>query len=488
MENLSFHFAFLFSSAAAEFPWLSVHIPMGDGVLSLNAGTPYRSEQNGENKLVLYGYAQDVMEQDDWCRKTMRLAQKAEDVFERTEQLGGKYILFLEWQGKVWCMGDATGSAPVFWHEDGRSASYIPLLEPLEEDPEKKEIRLSGSFYQPMPYDITQYKHIKQLLPNHALDIKERRAERIIFHEQESVLSANEAAARTAPMILKILGMYHDVFVLNCPVTSGKDSRIVLAAMNKLLGKRNFPCFTMKLDSLSSFDPQDVCIPEQMGRNGWICHSTIAEEQMPEKVMEEVDKVLGWGNYSTETAMIAWTICTHLKGNAILNGDIMGQIGKCSLHRGVPEILANPGYFRCKLHNFSTKAKKYMHMWMMDVRHSQEWMNIFDLFSVENRLGRWAAQENQMYDLLGVPYFNLFNCRKIIGIFSAVPRKVRADGKMHEALLKELDESLLHSPYGNDKLYERVAKSHWMFYWLATWSKYVLGWGKFKLTKGFTKS
>ena len=49
--------------------------------------------------------------------------------------------------------------------------------------------------------------------------------------------------------------------------------------------------------------------------------------------------------------MIANTIKCNFGDGAVLNGDIMGQVGKCSLHRDIPEIFATPSYFRCKLHN-----------------------------------------------------------------------------------------------------------------------------------------
>ena len=486
MEGLGFRFAFLFSPCAADFFWLPVQIALGNGVLSLSADTPCRVEENGESKLVLYGYAVDVLAPDhDWCTETMRLAGSAEEVMERSSRLGGKYILFLAWHGNVWCMGDATGSAPVFWHEDGRCASYIPLLGPLEEDAETKAIRDSGDCAQAMPFDITQYRQVRQLLPNHALNATERHICRITAPCGEEVLSAEQAARRTAPMILNLLRMYSGQFPLACPITSGRDSRIVLAAMNRLLGSCRFPCYTISHNGQSSFDRQDVLIPEQMGRDGLIDHAAVPDEQIPKDILKAVENILGRGNYSENTAMIAWTIHSHLNHRGILTGDIMGQVGKCSLHRGIPETLATPGYFRCKLHNYSGKAKKYLRMWIKDAQNTPEQMNLFDLFSVENRLGRWAAQENQMYDLLGVPYFNLFNCREIIDAFSAVPRHVRADGKLHEALLKELDASLMRLPYGKDRPYERLARSNWLFFWLATWIKHLLGWFRFRLTGGF---
>lgn len=486
---LGYRFAFLFAPRASELPWLPVHIALGDGVLSLSAATPFHLEEDGRKRLILYGYAVDAREAArDWCAQTLRRSQSAEEVFAQADRLGGKYLLFLAWQGKVWCMGDATGSAPLFWHEDGRCASYIPLLAPLEQEPETTAIRRSSDASQAMPYDVTAYKRVRQLLPNHALMLTERRVERIAPHRAAEALSAEEAARRTAPMILNLLRLYSGQFPLACPITAGRDSRVVLAAMNRLLGRGRFPCYTILHGSRGASVPQDVHIPEGMGREGLIDHSTILDVPLPPDVSEAVARILGRGNYSERTAMIAWTILSRLDGRAILNGDIMGQVGKCSLHRGIPEALATPGYFRCKLHNYSHGAKKYLRRWIEDARGTPEELNLFDLFSVENRLGRWAAQENQMYDLLGVAYFNIFNCREIIRVFSAVPRSVRAEGKLHEALLRELDASLLSIPYGKDTLYARIARSSWPFYWQAGWMKYRLEWLRFRLTKGSGRS
>ena len=170
-------------------------------------------------------------------------------------------------------------------------------------------------------------------------------------------------------------------------------------------------------------------------------------------------------------------------GNLLENNtsnDYANDVGKCSLHRDIPSFLATPGYFRCKLHNYSKRAKLVLADWLRDIKASGERVNTFDLFSVENRMGRWAAQENLIYNLAGQLYLNIFNSRKIIYTWTAVSRRERKKSLLHVGYIKKVNPSLLSVAFERDEsALVRISKSNGLFYYLSSYLKFFLQKRKF---------
>ena len=100
---------------------------------------------------------------------------------------------------------------------------------------------------------------------------------------------------------------------------------------------------------------------------------------------------------------------------------------------------------------------------------------MFDLFSIENRLGRWAAQENQIYNAMGQLYFNIFNSRSIIYIWTAVRRSERKKALLHLALIKEFCHRLLEVPFEKDEsIFIKFSKSNGLFYYVSSFLKHYM--------------
>jgi hypothetical protein len=67
---------------------------------------------------------------------------------------------------------------------------------------------------------------------------------------------------------------------------------------------------------------------------------------------------------------------------------------------------------------------------------------------MESRMGRWAAQENLIYGLIGQKYLNIFNSRSIIYPWTRVPRKDRKRSKIHQELIALTYPELMQIPVG----------------------------------------
>ena len=443
-----------------------------------NTGFSAAAEETTE--CVIFGLAADVVsgESDDIAEQIVKKCKSIEDVVEYEANLGGKYILLYRQGEQYYMQGDATCSIPIFYNTEGTfvcssNAQYIVNIKRYCVDGEYAKIRRSGDISQAMPYDITPYRQIKQLIPNHYLDINKQASVRFINSVQkQKEISVEQATERVLPMVEKLLALYLRHYKIYCPITSGRDSRVVLSFL--LSSKAAFRCYTFKHPEHSD-NAQDITVPIELCEKMGIKHQLVEDVAVPEVLKNEMDALLGEGNYSLRTLQIAQTVKTHFGDGAIINGDIIGQVGKCSLHRDIPAVFATPSYFRCKLHNYSREAKTQLKLWLDEIKTSGEKTNTFDLFSIENRMGRWAAQENLVYNMLGQAYLNIFNSRKIIYTWSAVDRKERKMARLHTDLIDRTYKALTEIPFEKDEsIIFRLSKSTAMTYLLSSYAKFYI--------------
>ena len=280
-------------------------------------------------------------------------------------------------------------------------------------------------------------------------------------------MNADEAADQTISIVRVIVEQYLKAFSVSCPVTGGYDSRMVLGLLQMIAP--NLPCYTIRHHGVSENNP-DLSVPRRIFADYREHYRVFEDVELPQDVTDWLDAVLGKGNYSQRTALIAHTIRTNLADHAIVNGDIAGQVGKVSLHRNIPNWLMGIRYYRCKLHNYSHSCLRVLNEWFRDA-NGQSNTEVCDLFSIENRLGRWAAQENQIYDLLGVPYLNIFNCRRLIAAWTSVPRSQRKMTAIHQAVLLKVAPELLSFGFPAS-LSARMAKKTDLIYWISSFVKF----------------
>ncbi len=449
--------------------------------LYTDAKTPLQHYEHSGRELIIFGYAVNVISgQSEGLAQTILAAtENFSEVVEYEKNLGGKYVIFYAENGRCYCMGDATCSVPVFYSVGMQDfvccGNPKMIIDNFDLTPDKylQEIRDSGPLNQAMPYDVTPYKEIKQLIPNHYLDFESEKAVRFInCATAQKEISPEKAAEITAPMIENITKMYLSDFDIYCPLTSGRDSRVVYAFLKKLEGKVN--SYTIWKDSFKK-DGQDWDVPVALAKLADGKHEQIQKESVTPEMKRAMDEILGENGYPEDAFVLSVTVNKHYGKYATLEGDIIGQVGKCSLHRDIPLFLATPAYFRCKLHNYSDGAKKLLKEWMKDIKSVGEKVNVFDLFSVENRLGVWASHTHMIRNTMGQAYFNIFNSRSIIYVWTAVDRAKRMKSEIHVELIKKTAPELLEIPFEKDKSgLVNLAKSNALVFYGASFAKYYV--------------
>lgn len=486
-------FSYLITEEKVFVPELPINREFGKYTIAIDGNTPFLYASNGIVECAVYGLAVNVIsgESDHIAEEIVEKCTTVQDVIAYEKHLGGKYILLYKNNEHYYLQGDATCSIPIFYNTEDTfvcacNYNYIVNLCNYSVDSEFSLIRKSGDISQAMPYDITPYKQIKQLLPNHYLDIDRQSAVRFVnSKDNPKAISVEEATTIVLPMVDNLLHFYQRKYKIYCPITSGRDSRVVLAFLMK--SKAPFRCYTIKHPEHNE-STQDLIIPVELCKKVNIKHQLIEDAKVPKALKNEIDRLLGTDGYSLRTLRIAYTINKHFGDGAILNGDIIGQVGKCSLHRDIPLLFATPSYFRCKLHNYSKGAKVQLQLWIKEIKRSGEKINLFDLFSIENRMGRWAGQENLLYNTLGQIYLNIFNCRSIIYTWTAVERKERKNSLLHIGFIKNTCDVLLDVPFEKDenKLIQ-IAKLTGVTYLLSSYLKYYIEKIRFKKGQQYEK-
>lgn len=480
-------FSFYFSEERITAEELPREYRFGKYTLQTDSRTPFVSACGEDRECAVFGLAVHVVSgrweglPEDMLHSTASL----EDLIAYEAKLGGKYLILYREGEQYFLLGDATTSIPIFYNTSrpfacSSNSQYLVKQYGYSPDPELQKIRDSGEISQAMPYDVTRYREIKQLLPNHYLFVNAQSARRFVNADKpQRVLPAEEAARITAPMIDAIGRFYQSRFSVYCPITSGRDSRVVLAFLAQ---REAVPCYTIRHPEHHG-EEQDLVIPKQLCEKCQVPYTQIQDVMVSEELKGSMDRLLGESQYSQRTLRIARTIQTYYGSGAVVNGDIIGQVGKCSLHRDIPLRFATPGYFRCKLHNYSSGAKTELGNWLEEIKASGECVNAFDLFSIENRMARWAGQENLIYNSIGQLYINMFNSRSILYTWTAVDRKERKGSAIHISLIRQKKPELLAVPFESDEnIVIRLSKANGLAYLLSSYAKYYLS--KMRYRKG----
>ena len=473
-------FSFYISKAKAHISEMPREQKLNDYIIYTDSYTPLDICEREDRICAVFGYAADLK-----ARKTERIAEQIltnssslQDVIDAEYHLGGKYFLLYKDASGCFICGDATCSVPIYYttfqHEFICTSNLMLIVreQNLSPDATLQHIRNSGNISQAMPFDLTEYKEIKQLIPNHYLALNDQSTHRFVNSaNKQRKLTVQEATEKAKPLIEFLTRYYIDKFDVYCPITSGRDSRVVLSFLSRLTSKP-INSYTIKHVEHSGSE-QDLVIPPQLARVCGMNHRQIEDVPADIETQQLFDEYLGRNRYSKRTLNIANTIHSYFAEGAVINGDIIGQVGKCSLHRDIPHILATPEYFRWKLHNYSREARYALNSWIKEIRAAGECVNLFDLFSIENRMGRWAAQENTIYSAKGQLYLNIFNSRSIIYLWTSVRRSERKKSLLHIALIKETCPVLLSVPFEKDtSTIIKLSKANGLFYYITSFLKY----------------
>ena len=420
-------------------------------------------------------------------KPTNTLEENAEELFksdnlqkllEYSRFYAGRFLVFYGKNNKLdYIITDPVVSIPVNYTFDSNNiliSSHAKIIANelnIAESEESIKINNGAEQQQPLPYDITMYDEIKTLIPNHYLDVKTKKAQRFFPIERLESMSLDEAAGKTISCSKKILEGYKKTRKISLPITSGIDSRAVLALMRDYI--EDIELYTYELKGFTN-ETGDIAIPKKISKYIGTNYHILPVLEVPSDLRNDIHTELA-GLENDDILNHGYTYSQSILNDRYsVPGDII-SIAKSPFGKDLPESFATLSYLLTKTHNYSAENKYHVNRWMEDTVSFAEKYNVsnFDLFNFEYRLGRWLPKSIQNYDYF-IDQVYIFNCRYLIELWLSVPREERTKRSLHiEIIKKEWPELLEFEINPDDKIIDKLTSNSFVFY-IGSHVKYVI--------------
>lgn len=363
-------------------------------------------------------------------------------VYTFIDSLAGHFVCFLELEGRVVIIPDATASLPVFYTADAplsAVSSVETLLKPpaVMDEAANDVVDILNSLPpgQVLPYDLCATAGVYCLLPNHYLCLTSGRAHRRDLNIDEvPKISLGCVTQKSLAMIARIVGYYSTMYDIKCPLTGGLDSRVVALALKKYSHVNE--SYTFQHPHLKTNSP-DIVLPPKIAAQLGFTHAKIYNSSaFASKIGSIWEQTIAYP-ISMQTVSNAENIrASYPAGTAITPGDIIGQIGKSSVGGCISNALFSPRMLRCKTHYYSSKGLVYERLYLDGLSKSEG--SVSDFYAWEIRCGKWATRTSMFYRRAGIVSINIFNCTNLIRLWCRVPRQHRVSGALHHAMISAL--------------------------------------------------
>lgn len=372
------------------------------------------------------------------------------------DNLCGVYVIFRkEAGGPLRIFGDATHMMSVYFGISGASRGVVASCETLiienhEQISETaKEILAYGASGQKeLVNDLTMYDNVRCLLPNHYLDVDSltsiRYFPREILKPVAKECEIDAIVETSLEMIINVVQQFSSQFRFASPLTQGADSRVNCALLHTQL-LDNITVYYLLLNHEMTKCPRNVGFIEGIAKRMGLNEFRILPEEKGISANDlnllesKCGKIRTWGDK-------IWTYHPSLVGRAIVNGQIIGQIGKASMGEGRPEFLAR--YFLWIRQGLvSNIAHKQFLKWYDEAKANARGYSLYDLWGWEQRCGRWNANLISMNSIMGILDVNFYNCRRVLCEWCRVPRKQREQKVIHIKMLRKLTPELAGMPF-----------------------------------------
>lgn len=333
-----------------------------------------------------------------------------------TAELSGRWILFVSIRGQARLYPDAGGTKSVFYTvSDLQSERWIgsqPRL--ISEavtptiDTETLETFCSGNVKNSWPGDITPYKNIRQLLPNHYVDLGSGEVRRFWPYGPLPHYDTDTAAQKIGETLSAILTSVVARRHVAMPLTGGYDSRVLLACSGER--KKHIEFFAVTDPGTPS---HDTSIPKRLmsslGLKGHIFHAKRFDKAFWDIYRQNVAEMF-WDKGSTKF----FTFARYGDGWFVATGNIAELIRRCSYYRdGIHPSAISPAALAEKAgYEGNPVAIQAFERWLCDVPQDLD-MKVLDLFYWEHRVGNWISMGLTGLDTV-CEVIPVYNCRTIL--------------------------------------------------------------------------
>jgi hypothetical protein len=382
-------------------------------------------------QLTLLGYALSPLAPEDDDNAILRRLTEApslETLLQNTNILGGRWLLIVKTKTDLLILGDATNLRSLYYtcptdqvpcycaSSPFLLAQQLGLpLDPLALD-YIRHSDWSKRHERWWPGLRTPYSKVFQLLPNHLLNVTQGQTTRFWPCAPLPSLTASEAAPKIAQLLKGTMTSAARRFDMTFLITSGWDSRLILAACRDIVQHMTFLSIRTHAGEAEDVETPAIVLPK-LGLN----HAAVVSSRKPTPAFWNAyrkDSLLKERNYASN----AEAIWPHFKGKRVAVTGHDAGIFQNSYH-----CPPNPTAAQlCQAinkpeHPFLTAV---FEQWLHELGDIHN-MKFSDIFCWEQKNAKWLSTWMSEYDMVWQDCLVPLNCREILATFLAVPSKER---------------------------------------------------------------
>lgn len=386
-----------------------------------------------EKQLICLGPIVDTENPDQDNEMVLKRLVNAACTFEELEKLlspcGGRWLIFSRLRGEQRIYPDAGGTRSVFYtaHDNPQGGLWVASQPGLMSDllginPMEEVVRefTNANHDNSWPGEVTPYPGVRQLLPNHYLDMSVHRSRRFWPTSQPDPLEVNKAAAGIHQILNGLIRGVVRRGQTAIPLTGGHDSRAVFAAAGEL---REAVTFFLIKDLNTRY--HDILLPKRVARTFSTAMRVINAKPCPPSFWTSLRRNVAdmlWEPGEIKMFTFGWNFPDWF----VVTGSV-AETGQCFYYKDGTISEPITPQFLAKVSGYSGNAIAIQAFisWLADMP-SQSFVNPLDLFYIEHRGGNWLSMANNCFDMV-CEVVPAYNCRKyfetVLGVDVAFRRK-----------------------------------------------------------------
>lgn len=382
------------------------------------------------------------------------------DAFEAAlAGLGGRYLAFVRSGDEARVYPDAAALQTLFYltgdREEGVLGSQPGVINEFVTTRWQEDIagiKRPGHF----AFSLTPYEHIRPLLPNHYLDLRNRQTVRFWPKDQLTPLELSEAAQEMGRLLVGTVSAIAARGRSFLPLSGGRDCRMLLAAY---LAAGICP---QTATFRAPFTPHyEFAIPRRLSRRLKFPHKTIRIVNPPKTLLDTYKANTGAMFWDPSSISIETGRRAYADFDYIVNG-VVSEVVRSRFHPTDRATAVLSAESICAATGFeeTPMVLEAIDRWLSGVREFHRTVNAWDLLHWEQRLGNWASLSATGRDTVSRA-ISPFNNRRILEAGLRAPAEVRvAPYALVTRICEILCPDVLAEPF-NTSTYDRVMASLW---------------------------
>lgn len=446
-------------------------VPFGSRYLTIHPDLETTISKRANTEFILLGFALNHLQpkatNQDLSDVLADKCSGIDAIVEFCHDLCGRFVILFNISDRLGIISDLIGSRSVYYWSGEKSiwcasqpGTLAKVLGISKDDSSpvrtfiEKDMFASGEAS--WIGDGSMYKGIKHLLPNHYLDLINGRAVRYWPKTSRPDLEMEAAAVSSARILENTMRAATNRFSMCMAVTSGWDSRTLLAASRKDCEK--FYYYVQKFGGMTDEHP-DIRVPLKLAKKAHIPFHVL---DCPEYESEEFDAVLVQNVFALHNPakkVLLWNFYHQFKGRVNASGnisDLCRSVYGSEPITGVDDLLwfvnlTHSEYARDTLIDWFQETKRLC----VDLGYNQR-----DLFFWEQVLGNWGSMFAAELDI-AIEEFYPFGTRRLVETILAVDEKLRPyeNSQVHRRMIEILWPELLSQPFNPVKWQIRLVRS-----------------------------